>query len=315
MNILILRELHPNPTYHNYPGGRKGGACYLTDMLLHGLRNKFGDTVVDHSRAWWMYDSEYGPGKLADDVHRTFTIGRTLPDDSGVDRTDIEDKIKNKFFDLIIFGYTHNAWDQDLFEEVTELYDRNQIVFIDGDDRWDAVLPEISEKCMYFKRELFEPSENLYPISFAMPDEKIDTCPSDDKTAILAPMDPRDPSSYIYKEEAPYYAQYASSLFGVTMKKGGWDCVRHYEIMANNCIPWFLDIEDCPEYVMATLPKAQLVEVVELVREKGMDWFSTDEGFARWEELNEQIQTHFKQYCTTSALADYVLSTCSQSTI
>jgi hypothetical protein len=41
-----------------------------------------------------------------------------------------------------------------------------------------------------------------------------------------------------------------------------------------------------------------------------MDWFTTDEGFARWEELNEQIQKHFRKNCTTSALADYVVNTC-----
>lgn len=309
MNILILRELHPNPTYHNYPGDRKGGACYLTDMLLHGLRQKFGNTVVDHSRAWWMYDNEYGPGKLADDVHKVFTLGRTM-DDSDIDRTDIDLKIQNKFFDLIIFGYTHNAWNQEQFELVTQLYDRNQIVFIDGGDVWEDGAHDIADKCVYFKREFYLPDPDMFPISFAMPDEKIDTCTNDEKTSLLAPMDPRDPSTYIYKEEAPYYQQYANSLFGVTKKKGGWDCVRHYEILANNCIPWFLDIEDCPENVMTTLPKEQLLEVVQLVNTKGMDWFTTDEGFAKWEELNDQIQTHFKKYCTTSALAEYVLNTC-----
>jgi hypothetical protein len=41
-----------------------------------------------------------------------------------------------------------------------------------------------------------------------------------------------------------------------------------------------------------------------------MDWFTTDEGFAKWEELNDQIQTHFKKHCTTSALAEYVLNKC-----
>jgi hypothetical protein len=309
MNILILRELHPNPNEHNYPGGRKGGACYLTDMLLHGLRQKFGNTVVDHHRPWWMYDSEYGPGKLDDNVHKVFSLGRTL-DDTGVDRTDIDTKIKDKFYDLIIFGYTHNAWNREQFNLATQLYNRNQIAFIDGGDLWEDGAHGIVDKCVYFKREFYYSNPKMHTISFAMPDEKIDTCPNDNKTILLAPMDPRDPSSYIYKQEGPYYQQYADSLFGVTKKKGGWDCVRHYEILANNCIPWFMDLESCPKDTITTLPKTQLLEVVKLVREKGMEWFTTDTGFDCWELLNDQIQTHFKKYCTTSALANYVLETC-----
>jgi hypothetical protein len=310
MNILILREFHPNRSYHNYEGGRRGGACYLTDMLLHGLRQKFGDSVVDHNRAWWMYDNEYGPGKLADHVHRVFTLGRTM-NDTTVDRTHIFNKIESKFFDLIIFGYTHNAWNRDQFERISEIYDRNQIVFIDGGDVWEDGAHDIAKRCVYFKREFYHPNADMFPISFAMPDEKIDTCNNDNKTVLLSPMDPRDPSTYIYKDESSYYQQYADGLFGVTKKKGGWDCVRHYEIMANNCIPWFLDIKSCPENTLTTLPKQQLLEVINLVDEKGMEWFTTDEGFAKWEQLNDQIQTHFRQHCTTSALAEYVLRTCS----
>jgi hypothetical protein len=310
MKILLIRNPQNDPHAPIYPDGRKGGACYQSDMLLHGLRQRLGNEVVEVERSWWMYSGDFGPGKLSEDVHKGFTIYRTLGDDSGVDRTDIDSKIVNHYFDIVIFGYVHYGINQYLWNLVFNHYQPNEIVYIDGNDDWEAVRPDIASKCIYFKRELFHTADNLFPISFAMPDEKIDLYPNDNKTRIVAPMTPLDKRSYIYTTEPTYYQQYADSLFGVTTKKGGWDCMRHYEILANNCIPWFLDIEQCPsESVMHTLPKDQLAKVVQLARTNGIDWFSTSDGFDCWQEINDKIQTQFKQRCTTSALADYVLDT------
>ena len=63
-----------------------------------------------------------------------------------------------------------------------------------------------------------------------------------DKEKILATCDPRDTSTYIFDDEESYYNDYAKSLFAITMKKGGWDCLRHYEILAAGCLPVFLNI-------------------------------------------------------------------------
>ena len=38
-------------------------------------------------------------------------------------------------------------------------------------------------------------------------------------------------------------------------KKAGWDCYRHYELLMNGCLPFFLDINDCPELTCRSLPK------------------------------------------------------------
>lgn len=309
MKILILRNPQNDPNAPAYPNGLRGGACYQTDMLLHGLRQRLGSEVVEVERSWWMYLGDFGPGKLDESVHPGFTIYRTLGDDSTVDRTDIDSKIANHYFDIVIFGYVHYGIDIYYWNLVTKHYQPNEIGYIDGDDRWPAVRTDIADKCVYFKRELFQRLDNLYPISFAMPNEKINTVPNDNKTCVVSPMDPRDKTTYVYVTESTYYQQYADGLFGITMKKGGWDCMRHYEILANNSIPLFLDIEQCPEPVMTTLPKQQLVKVIDLARKNGIDWFATESGFDCWQELNEQIQNQFKSKCTTSALADYVLDT------
>lgn len=38
----------------------------------------------------------------------------------------------------------------------------------------------------------------------------------------------------------------SSSFFGLTCKRGGWDCMRHYEIMASGALLLFRDYYDKP---------------------------------------------------------------------
>ena len=39
--------------------------------------------------------------------------------------------------------------------------------------------------------------------------------------------------TYIYQTEPEYYENYQRAYFALTCKKGGWDCMRHYEILAS----------------------------------------------------------------------------------
>ena len=97
---------------------------------------------------------------------------------------------------------------------------------------------------------------NLYPISFSIPEEKIvNEIPK--KTKIIAMINPYGvgKNTYIFNNENDYYNDYKSSLFAFTRKKGGWDCMRHYEILACGCIPIFENIEQCPQYTMFNFPK------------------------------------------------------------
>jgi len=309
MKILLLRQPQVPA---GYPGGIAGGACYQTDMLFHGLRNLFGDDVVDYERSWWMYEGDFGPGKFDPAIYcpRGFTIYRTLGDDSGVDRTDVETKIKNQYYDLVIFGYTHYGLRPGSWDLVTQYYPPNKIAYIDGGDLWSDLREEAVQKSVYFKREIDRDYPWIHPLSFAIPKEKIGTIVTD-KDKVMAPMDPRDSNTYIYDDEESYYRQYAESMFAVTMKKGGWDCVRHYEIMANACIPLFLDIEKCPQDIMTTMPKDLLIQALHLVKDNGIDWFYTQPGQDAWSELSDKIDTHFENNCTTDHLAKYFLDTIS----
>jgi hypothetical protein len=54
---------------------------------------------------------------------------------------------------------------------------------------------------------------------------------------------------------------YHRARFAYTQKKGGWDCLRHYEIMANGCIPIFRGLDQCPVDTLTTFPKGLIREV------------------------------------------------------
>ena len=89
----------------------------------------------------------------------------------------------------------------------------------------------------------------ILPITFSIPKNKIVTeIPL--KTKFLSNLVPGDSNTYIYKTENDYYNEYKESLFATTYKKAGWDCMRHYEILACGCILYFPNIENCPPKTM-----------------------------------------------------------------
>lgn len=99
----------------------------------------------------------------------------------------------------------------------------------------------------------------IYPIGFSIPEEKIvKTVP--EKTKVLATVVPGKLDTYIFRNEEPYYSDYKSSKYALTTEKGGWDCFRHYEILANGCIPLFPSLEKCPPQTMTFFPKQLVTE-------------------------------------------------------
>lgn len=107
----------------------------------------------------------------------------------------------------------------------------------------------------------------IYSLSYCIPDEYIIT---DEeflknvmkKTKIIADIIPSKLETYRFgaEDESAYYNLYKSSFFAYTMKKGGWDCLRHYEIMASGCIPIFPDLAHCPTDTMYVFPKHLVME-------------------------------------------------------
>ena len=99
----------------------------------------------------------------------------------------------------------------------------------------------------------------IFPITFSIPNDKI-VVEIPLKTKFLSNLVPGDLATYIYNTEEAYYNEYKKSLFATTYKKAGWDCMRHYEILACGCIPYFPNIENCPSKTMYHLPKKLIIE-------------------------------------------------------
>lgn len=105
-------------------------------------------------------------------------------------------------------------------------------------------------------------SRRIYPISYSIPEEMFqDLVNAENKKHDMAPLIPGKRETYIYDTEESYYEMYANSKYALTSKKGGWDCLRHYEIIASGCIPIFKDIILCPFQTMNGFPKKQVLQL------------------------------------------------------
>ena len=136
---------------------------------------------------------------------------------------------------------------------------KNNFIFIDGEDD-NYIENKYANLGLYFKRELIKKTSKILPISFAIPKSKIISEIDKNPKDLLAPLIPGKLDTYIYENENSYYEMYQKSIFALTYKKAGWDCLRHYEIMMNGCIPLFLNIKNCPVNTMTTIPKEKLVD-------------------------------------------------------
>ena len=324
MKILFIHSEGNNTHYNDY----------MSDLLLHGLRQLLGAQVIDYPGSWYMYSDEilnrqFDKNKL---WGKGLTIKNTLNNYNSIDRTDIEKKIQNKYFDLVIYSSIRRS---DLFLESVIKYN-NKFLFIDGED--DIYIDErYSNSGLYFKRELVNNKSNLIPISFAVPKEKILKDINEKPINLLAPLIPGRLSTYIYEDEKTYYNMYANSIFGITNKKLGWDTLRHYEILMNGCIPLFLNIKDCPKLTLTTLPKDRLLNIYNnfhqilqfyspfkiykkkflsvkkifsyipnMFKNKSASTFLRDNSKVL--EIKNELLNYTRQKLTTESLAKYVLS-------
>lgn len=145
-----------------------------------------------------------------------------------------------------------------------------------------------------------------HPISFSIPLSKIvRSIPQKDKD--FATIIPGDISTYIFNEEEEYYKDYRRSYFAFTWKKGGWDCMRHYEILASGCIPYFVDLERCPEGTMHLFPRELILEAMNL---PGVSYGKIDHSIFdvdAYNEILEKLLTYTREHLTTEKMAQYML--------
>jgi hypothetical protein len=257
---------------------------YLADSLLHGLRALLGVDVVDFPKAKFLYDS-YPVERREELYGRGFSLYGLLPD-APVDRDRPFERARSGEFDLIVFADIWSTFGRfaelapslrGVPMAVLDGADRQEPYPYAGlwwrKPAW-WLLPRAHTRATYFKRELTPltgwfrsylllspklasrlPSiRKMREISFSIPAEKVLSEPPAAKPRLFAShvVDPEVASrlgvqtTYAFNNEAAYYADLRSARFGITVKRAGWDCLRHYEQAANGCVPCFRDLDGKP---------------------------------------------------------------------
>lgn len=232
----------------------------LEVSLLHGLRTVLGDDCVDYPRKKIMYHDFSDTPK--DSLHgRGFSLLTTPIDD-------IQDRdIFNQKFDAVLYGDGHMYGENPYIEGVNELANNNTWI-IDGHDLYGNAPRKImfdgeeiigTQFTNCFKRELVEKDDDtVFPTGFGIPQDRIREVDFSIKNQLYQKTAPSDSlfektndigggfSHHKFTIEEEYYDDISKSWFGLTCKKGGWDCLRHYEIIAAGTLLLFRDYDKKP---------------------------------------------------------------------
>lgn len=273
---------------------------YLQNSVYLGLKGIFGTDVECNVPLEYYYKSykENGPPLWG----KGFSYTNILDDNLECVAENILEKVKDKYYDLIVYLFVSRA--NDGLEEILNITQGKNVFLINGEDT-DYDLYYHDPRVVYFKRELVEKKHsNVFPIGYAIHESKLckdkvvktkeisDSIPSfDDMTTVSS-------SKYIFDKEEDYYRDYQVSKYGLTRKKAGWDTMRHYEILANKCIPLFTDIDDCPELTLTRMPKKLFSEIKNAY---------PNISDSQYEKYRDELFEYTKENLTTEKLAKYIL--------
>lgn len=215
---------------------------------LIGLRNAFGDKVIDVPRKKVLY-GDFSDTKRKDLHGRGFTYY------SGIE--DIDPELRNlrpEKDDIIIYGTV----DYGVLNEVRDHGDCKNVFYIDGGDT-----PRIkASPC--FKRECFSFESDVYETGFGIPFSEIIKIDFEGKRKLIPITSPdtdliekfgtkpkvhfhQTMGTYHIKDEKEYIKDIAESWFFPVTKRGGWDSLRPYQGVAYGTLVIFKDYEKKPE--------------------------------------------------------------------
>jgi hypothetical protein len=180
-----------------------------------------------------------------------------------------------------------------------------------------ATLPAGARSCGAVERE--EPAritcnigganQTLHNIVFGIPEQEVVNCVPE-KGFDFSHIVPGQLETYIFgKDEYEYKRNYRESYYGYTKRKAGWDCMRHYEILASGSMPYFTDLDSAPQTVMSLLPKSLIRKamVVHGVKKAHIDHAVFD--YDAYYSVACQALEYTRKFLTTKAIARYVLET------
>jgi hypothetical protein len=264
---------------------------YLPDSIYHGLVD-LGFEVHTTSIPSNLYEETV----VKKHCHNLY--GKLKGSPRIVSSQDLYTFFVNQYYDFIIYGNIRSDhrffWSDRV--ELSKLYNKNQVHFLDGEDD-PFVLTGLLEYGILWKRELTD--ERAEPIGFSIPESQLVESVIE-KTQLLGSVIPGVMHTYTFPIEDDYNLDYRKSYYGITTKKAGWDCVRHYEILANRCIPLFPDIEQCPEKTLFYFPKNLIIE--------SNKYSIKGEVHPRYFEILEELFEYTKENLTTKKMAMRIIN-------
>lgn len=270
---------------------------YMCDLIFIGLKqllSKDLETNIQlphHYKDYQNKDSLYGRG---------FSYGCLLDKDDPP--LDIDIKIKDKYFNQIIILQHNNLFmNSTNVDIVKDLSQYSLVKYVEGNDS-SQIQKELLPYCLFYKRELREDIDKVKPISFCIPEEKIIHQPTE-KTKDLSDNLPLEGgrSTWRHETEESYYSEYQRAWFGHTRPKAGWDCMRHYEILSQGCIPIFEGLEQCPKQTLTFFPKEVCQEILNI-----RPWENPMSTLHKMSVIYELLR-HTRKFLTTRAMAQYLL--------
>lgn len=266
-----------------------GHVDFLNDHVYEGFIRQPNFKIWETHNPFYMLE---GCPDLNGMWGRGIGYGKLKHTPSIEDANIIREKIANRFYDLIVYGSIRRCSDH--FSEVTKSYPFDRVLIFDGEDDQGVDL-SMTQYGLYFKRELVSAHPKVLPISFAATESAIATRFLE-KEQLFGTCVPGNPSTYKWDfwTQKEYYEDYNRSYYGITTKKAGWDCNRHYEILASHCVPYFFDLENCPPLTMTNFPKNQVINASK--------WAAKKIAPSNYQEILEELFEFTKENMITEKM-------------
>jgi hypothetical protein len=255
---------------------------FLSDSFLIGLKQLYGDKVIELPLNPYIYKKSDDSVTAA--MHgKGFTLYNLLDSNTG---TAYSDAVNLKDVDLFIFGDIHRQSSVYLqllpylnFKNTIILDGEDTPGIYPYYFLWKKpkalFLPKPHKRHLYFKREIvpnrinyylryklvpkflaahLKLHQNILPISFSIPDKKIIKGLPEKKKLFTKHIVDEEIAVKVegaltrhpFDNETDYYQDLQISKFGITTKRNGWDCLRHYEIAANGAVICFKQLQNKP---------------------------------------------------------------------
>ncbi len=234
---------------------------YLELTIIHGMRELLNKNFIEYPRKDIMY-GDFTKSPKSELHGQGFSLLRNPIED--VDRKDVF----NQKYDAIIYGSGHIVGEDVYIDEIDNLANNN-VWILDGHDLYgnapikkkykneEVIANQFSNS---FKRELIFEEDGVYPTGYGIPENIIMDIDYSNKTQLHQKSYPKfakfeDPidlggskAHHIYSDENEYFKDLSKSWFGLTCIKGGWDSLRHYEILSAGALLLFRDYENKPPH-------------------------------------------------------------------